>query len=56
MTTYAVPEVIGIDRIRSEKRENGEKNEESAGDDGDRRNQISESVVVVVAPPLNRHC
>lgn len=52
----AVAEVIGIDRIRSEEGENGEKDKESAGDDGDDRKNVAKAVVVVVAPPLKRHC
>lgn len=48
-------EVIGIDRIRSEERENGEKDKKSAGDDGDNRKDVAKAVRVVVAPPVKRH-
>lgn len=47
---------IGINRIRSKKREESQEYEKRAGDGGDERKQVSKAVVVVVAPPLKSHC
>lgn len=44
---------IGINRIRSKKREESQEYEKGAGDE---RKQVSKAVVAVVAPPLKSHC
>lgn len=51
----AVTEVIGIDGGRSEKREETEEDEKSAGDCRYKRQNSPEPVVILVAPPLESH-